>query len=96
MANSIELWNHYSKHFGNEFSFQNQLSDMWVRDGGVAHINSSFVFDRKRNSVEVEIRQGSRLWIQSWTDVNQNMGSFITNKLKSVSNKNISLKNFLL
>ena len=33
------------------------LLDLWVKRGGVAHINASFTFDRKRNSVEVEIRQ---------------------------------------
>ena len=30
---------------------------MWVRSSGVAHLNSSFTFDRKKNSVEIEIRQ---------------------------------------
>ena len=33
------------------------LLDLWVKRGGVTHITASFTFDRKRNSVEIEIRQ---------------------------------------
>ena len=44
------------------------LLDLWVRRGGVAHINASFTFDRKKNSCEVEIRQVrdfSNVWLIS-------------------------------
>lgn len=33
------------------------LLDLWVRRGGVAHINASFSFHRNKNAIEIEIRQ---------------------------------------
>ena len=40
------------------------LYNMWVQSGGVAHINASYNYDRKKNSAEIELRQDQPYGVQ--------------------------------